>query len=84
MVLGAGNVGTHLCRALELNPGVLLLQNYNRKGMKIQDCHVPVIAKLSDIVPAEVYIVTYSDNALSEEKRTLKDLEGFTPKYKML
>ena len=30
VVLGSGNVGSHLCKALEQNSQVLLLQNYNR------------------------------------------------------
>lgn len=76
VVLGAGNVGTHLCKNLENNPQVLLLQNYNRKGATISNCYVPVTNKLSDIVSAEVYIITYTDNALLKSSETLKNLEG--------
>lgn len=76
VVLGAGNVGTHLCKTLEENPQVLLLQNYNRKGQAILNCHVPVTNKLSNIASAEVYVVTYNDNALLEVASELKTLKG--------
>ena len=76
VVLGAGNVGSHLCKVLEQNPQVLLLQNYNRKGVSIPDCHVPVTNQLSLIASAEVYIVTYTDNALLEVSESFKQLNG--------
>ena len=76
VVLGAGNVGTHLCKTLEENPQVLLMQNYNRKGEAIPNCHVPVTNQLTAIASAEVYIVTYSDNALTEIDTSLKHLKG--------
>lgn len=76
VVLGAGNVGTHLCKTLEENPKVLLLQNYNRKGLPVAGCHVPVINKISNIATAEVYVVTYNDNALLEVSSELKELKG--------
>lgn len=76
VVLGAGNVGSHLCKVLEQNPQVLLLQNYNRKGVSISGCHVPVTNQLSSIASAEVYIVTYTDNALLEVSESFKQLKG--------
>lgn len=76
VVLGAGNVGTHLCRSLEANPEVLLLQNYNRKGESISDCNVEVTYNLANIAAADVYIVTYNDNALVEASEQLARLRG--------
>ena len=76
VVLGAGNVGTHLCNVFEKSDKVLLLQNYNRKGQPVLNSNVPVTSKLSNIASAEVYVVTYNDNALLEEASTLKELNG--------
>lgn len=76
VVLGAGNVGIHLCKTLENNSKVLLLQNYNRKGNSIPDCYVPVTNQLSDIVSADIYIVTYTDNALLKTSESFKNLDG--------
>lgn len=76
VVLGAGNVGTHLCKTLEKNSQVLLLQNYNRKGQAIPNCHVPVTNQMKDIASAEVYLITYNDDALADVYTTLKHLKG--------
>lgn len=76
VVLGNGNVGTHLCRAFEQSPNVLLLQNYNRKGEALLNCNVPVISDLKNIASAEVYIVTYNDDSLFEVQEELMQLKG--------
>ena len=76
VVLGAGNVGTHLCNVFEKSDKVLLLQNYNRKGELVLNSNVPVTNQLSNIASAEVYVVTYNDNALLEEVLVLKKLNG--------
>ena len=76
VILGLGNVGLHLCKALELNSQVLLLQNYNRKGIQIENSEIPVTNEISKIVLADVYIITYNDNALTEVYSKLKSLEG--------
>jgi len=76
VVLGAGNVGTHLCHVFEKNNKVLLLQNYNRKGQPVLNSNIPVTNQLSNIASAEVYVVTYNDNALWEVAPVLKTLEG--------
>lgn len=76
VVLGAGNVGTHLCNVFEMSDKVLLLQNYNRKGHPVLNSNVPVTNQLSNIASADVYIVTYNDNALMEVSSELKKLNG--------
>ena len=76
VVLGAGNVGSHLCKTLQENPNVLLLQNYNRKGAVIKGCNVPITTNLLNIASAEVYIVTYNDNSLHECAKDLSRLKG--------
>ena len=76
VVLGNGNVAAHLCVAFEYSSSVLLLQNYNRKGEKISNCNVSVVDNVNDIVGADVYVVTYSDNSLSQVYNQVSNLRG--------
>jgi len=64
VVLGNGNLATHLCQVFEKNNQILLLQNYNRKGLPVLNCNVPVTSSISEIAAAEVYILAFNDNAL--------------------
>ncbi len=64
VVLGNGNLATHLCQAFEENEAILLLQNYNRAGKAILNCKVPVTSNIKKIANAEVYILAISDSAL--------------------
>ncbi len=75
-VLGNGNVGTQLCKAFLKSTEVLLLENYNRKGLPISGCHVTVTSDLQQLKKADVYIVAYGDQALFEVSDTLKHLDG--------
>ncbi len=75
-VLGAGNIGTHLCKAFLKSNEVLLLENYNRKGEQINNCPVNIVTDLQKLQKADVYIVTFSDKALTEIPETLSHLEG--------
>lgn len=75
VVLGNGNLATHLCQAFEQNKGILLLQNYNRAGKAIHNCKVPVTANIKKIANAEVYILAISDNALYDLSE-FKNLNG--------
>ncbi len=75
-ILGSGNIGTHLCRALLKSESILLLENYNRKGIPIENCPVSVTSNLSALQKADVYIVTFSDQALVEISKTLQHLDG--------
>ena len=76
VVLGAGNVGTHLCIVFEKNPEILLLQNYNRKGETIQNCGVPIASNKNDIVEADIYIFTFSDDSLTIVNSQFSHLKG--------
>jgi len=66
VVLGNGNLATHLCQVFEKNNQILLLQNYNRKGEPIINCNVPVTSTISKIVDAEIYIIAFNDSALHD------------------
>lgn len=76
VVLGAGNVGTHLCMVFEKNPEILLLQNYNRKGETIKNCGVPVTSDKNKITEADVYIFTFSDDSLGIIHSDFNHLKG--------
>jgi len=64
VVLGNGNVATHLCQVFEKSDQILLLQNYNRSGQPIANCNVPITSTISKIAASEVYIFAFSDHAL--------------------
>lgn len=75
VILGNGNLGTHLCQAFEKSKHINLLQNYNRKGKLIHNCTVPVTSNISKIAMAEVYILAFNDSALYELS-AFKNLDG--------
>ena len=64
VVLGNGNVATHLCQAFEKSDQILLLQNYNRSGSGIANCNVPITSDISKITAAEIYILAFNDHTL--------------------
>lgn len=75
VVLGNGNLGTHLCQAFEKSKHINLLQNYNRNGKPIHNCTVSVTSNISKIAKAEVYILAFNDSALYELS-AFKNLSG--------
>ncbi len=75
-VLGSGNIGTHLCKAFVNSKDILLIENYNRQGISIENCPVAVTNDLGSLQKADVYIVTFSDSALVEVSEILKHLDG--------
>ncbi len=66
VVLGSGNLATHLCQLFEKSNAVNLLQNYNRKGVSICNSNVKVTANIQEIAIADYYIVAFSDSALNQ------------------
>ncbi len=76
VVLGSGNVATHLCVALEKHPSILLLQNYNRKGENIAHCGVTITNQPKKIVDADIYIFSISDDALTIVNTKFSHLKG--------
>ncbi len=76
VVLGSGNVATHLCVSLEKHSRILLLQNYNRKGEKIANCGVTITDQPTKIVTADIYIFAFSDDALTTVNTEFIHLKG--------
>ncbi|WP_010182132.1 Rossmann-like and DUF2520 domain-containing protein [Aquimarina agarilytica] len=76
VVLGSGNVATHLCTTLEKHTRILLLQNYNRKGENIANCGVTITNRPTEIVDADLYIFAISDDALPTVNTEFNHLKG--------
>ncbi|MDG1778999.1 MAG: DUF2520 domain-containing protein [Flavobacteriaceae bacterium] len=88
VVLGAGHVGTHLCKAISTSEQLKLVQWYNRSiidhSLSIQD--VNQVHNLNDLVDADVYIIAVSDghveklsNQLPFKNRLVVHTSGSVP-----
>ena len=78
VLLGAGNVGTHLCRALKNKEGLKLIQWYNRSlnSLEKESAAIAVTQDLNDIVEADLYIISVSDSAISAISKALEGKNG--------
>ena len=78
VLLGAGNVGTHLCKALQNKEGLQLIQWYNRSLNKFEKEYTsfPVTQNLNDIVEADLYILSVSDTAIPAMSKALEGKNG--------
>ncbi|WP_299390605.1 Rossmann-like and DUF2520 domain-containing protein [uncultured Gelidibacter sp.] len=67
IILGAGNVATHLFNAFEKAEQVEVKQWYNRSIKSIQSYKnkVAITDNLSELVDADVYIIAVSDDAIA-------------------
>ena len=74
IVLGTGNVGTHLINAFLENSSIDLLQVYSRKksSLNFVKNRVSTTTSLNSLKAADVYIIAVSDNAISELSSHLK------------
>ena len=78
VLLGAGNVGTHLCRALQNKEGLEIIQWYNRSLNSLEKELVPFAAtqNLNDIIEADLYIISVSDTAIPAISKALEGKNG--------
>jgi len=78
VLLGAGNVGTNLCRALQNKEGIQLTQWYNRSlnGIKKESTSLPITQSLNDIVEADLYLLSVSDIAIPAISKALEGKNG--------
>ena len=78
VLLGAGNVGTHLCRAIQNKKGLQLIQWYNRSLNSLKKESVPfaVTQNLKDIIEADLYIISVSDTAIPAISKALEGKNG--------
>jgi len=77
IILGAGNVATHLYLAIKNASGVSVLQWYNRnlKSLETYKNETDITDDISSLKIADIYIIAISDDAISElsEKLPFKD-----------
>jgi predicted short-subunit dehydrogenase-like oxidoreductase (DUF2520 family) len=73
VLLGAGNVGTHLYEAFSKAKNVNLLQWYNRSLDHIYayQKNIDITDDLNDLVPADVYIIAVSDSSIGPLSKEL-------------
>lgn len=67
VVLGAGNVATHLLEVFFNNEHIKVLQVYTRNPDTLlpESVQVPLIHQIEAIVEADLYIISVTDNAIS-------------------
>lgn len=73
VLLGAGNVGTHLYRAFSKAKNVNLVQWYNRSLDHIYAYQnsIDITDNLNDLVVADVYIIAVSDDSIAQLSKQL-------------
>ena len=78
VLLGAGNLGIHLCRALQNKEDLQLIQWYNRSLNNLEKESVPfaVTQNLNDIIEADLYIISVSDSVIPAISKALEGKKG--------
>lgn len=78
VLLGAGNVGTHLFRAMQNKEDLQLIQWYNRSLNSLEKESVPleVTYNLNDIIDADLYIISVSDSVIPVISKALEGKKG--------
>ncbi|MGJ5640660.1 Rossmann-like and DUF2520 domain-containing protein [Formosa sp. S-31] len=73
VLLGAGNVATHLYKALKASDTITVTQWYNRNIKRISTYanEVDITDSLNDIKEADIYIISVSDDAVAELSQSL-------------
>lgn len=78
VLLGAGNVGTHLCKVMQNKDGIQLIQWYGRSFTTIESSAfgVPLTQNLNEIADADLYLISVSDSAIPEVSKALENKKG--------
>ena len=77
VLLGAGNVGTHLYRVLQNKEDLQLIQWYNRSlRFEKEPTSCPVTQDLNNIVEADLYILSVSDSTIPRLSKALESKNG--------
>ena len=78
VLLGAGNVGIHLCRAMQNKEDLQLIQWFNRSLNSLEKESVPfaVTQNLNDIIEADLYIISVSDSVIPAISKALEGKKG--------
>jgi len=78
VLLGTGNVATHLFQAFSDAKGVEVIQVYgrNQNALKTFGGEVPVSTSMENLVRADIYILAVSDESIREASEFLMDMPG--------
>ena len=78
VILGAGNVGTHLFRVFTQAKEVHVVQWYNRsqESLKQYQKDVAITEQLDHLMEADVYLLALSDDAIPITAKELAPLKG--------
>jgi predicted short-subunit dehydrogenase-like oxidoreductase (DUF2520 family) len=78
IVLGTGNVGSHLIKAFLKNPSINLTQVFDRKksALKAFDKKVDTTTTIEQLKNADVYVLAISDDAIITFSKKLINLKG--------
>lgn len=73
IIIGSGNVGSHLANVFLNTPEVELVQVYNRslEHIKRFEDQIPITTNLQELLDADIYIISVSDNAIESISKNL-------------
>lgn len=64
VIIGSGNVATHVTKAFARNNKIKVIQLLNRKKLSVEG--IPVTDKYDELPAADLYLIAVSDDAISE------------------
>ena len=78
VLIGSGNLASHLIRALIESPKADCVQRISRNhtNKSYFDPSIPVISELSDLVDADIYVLAVNDDSIAKLSKNLKHLRG--------
>ncbi len=78
VLLGSGNVATHLYRAFSTSKKVRVIQVYNhsRRGLDSFEKETPVTTSLTELFEADIFLLALKDDVLVEVAHKLRGKKG--------
>src|SRR5699024_6401755 len=75
VLLGVGNVATHLIKAFRQSPGIEVGQAYHRSGEPLKEfaSKTDTTTALNQLKPADIYVVSVSDDAVGALVEKISD-----------
>lgn len=78
VLLGSGNVATHLYKAFSASKEIQVKQVYNHSAESLGffEGHTPVTTSLSELVDADIYLLALKDDVIPEIAKQLQNAKG--------
>lgn len=77
VLFGAGNVASHLFKAFAASEEFKIIQIYNRRKERLKSFkNIPVTTQISEVVPADIYLLAVKDDAISEISKALNSKDA--------